>query len=413
MSTIARIELFHVRIPYPQTFYPSWIPGFPQRENRFDLLRVTTEDGVEGISANLAMGEERKGLGAFLGPYLIGEDATDIPAIRQRLREISYLGWRNPWIEAAFWDIKGKIEGMPVCRLLGGEPREVKLYASTGEVRSVEARIDDAHARLEEGFESIKLRVHEQDEAKDIQQIVGVAKALGDRMKIGVDANQGWRVSAIAEAPLWDLARAKRFADACADAGIAWLEEPLPMDDYEALASLREYSRVPISGGEMQPGGLVELRTMMERGCYDIIQPDAMLTAGISECLQIAKLARAHGLIYTPHTWTTGIGFAANLHLMAASGFADEKPLEYPYDPPGYVVEARDGILKRPFHHHAGRIQVPSAPGLGIEIDEWALGRYGRRFFVMDKKRLVFFALRDRGLRAALEIDRHRKARRK
>ncbi len=59
-------------------------------------------------------------------------------------------------------------------------------------------------------------------------------------MKIGVDANQGWRVTVVADAPLWDLARARRFADACADAGVAWLEEPLPMDAYDDLAALTD-----------------------------------------------------------------------------------------------------------------------------------------------------------------------------
>ena len=132
MSTIARIELFHVAIPLPAPFYPSWIPGFPQTENRFTLIKVTTDDGVEGFSAGPALGNERQGLGELLGPYLIGEDATDIDLVQQRLRECAYLGWRNFWVEPAFFDIKGKLAGQPVCRLLGGEPRKVTLYASTG-----------------------------------------------------------------------------------------------------------------------------------------------------------------------------------------------------------------------------------------------------------------------------------------
>lgn len=91
MSKIARIELYHVAIPLPATFYPSWIPGFPQTENRFTLIKAITDDGVEGYSAGPAMGRERAGLGELLGPYLLGEDATDIALIQQRLREVSYL----------------------------------------------------------------------------------------------------------------------------------------------------------------------------------------------------------------------------------------------------------------------------------------------------------------------------------
>lgn len=89
-------------------------------------------------------------------------------------------------------------------------------------------------------------------------------------MKIGVDANQAWRVTAIGDAPLWDLQRAKRFADACAEVGVAWIEETLPMDGYEDLTALTKYSKVPIAGGELHTGALPELKMMIERKCYDI-----------------------------------------------------------------------------------------------------------------------------------------------
>jgi L-alanine-DL-glutamate epimerase-like enolase superfamily enzyme len=411
MTTIARIELYHVRVPLPAPFYPSWIPGFPQTENRFDLIRVITDSGVEGWSAGTAMGRERDGFGNLLGPYLIGEDPTNIPLMQQRLREASYLGWRNWWIEPAFWDIKGKLEGKPVCELLGGKPRRVKVYASTGEVKEPEERIEECLARYEEGFRAIKLRVHDFDEARDIRQVVETAKAVGDRMKIGVDANQAWRVTIIADAPLWDLARARRFADACADVGVAWIEEPLPMDAYDDQAALTAYSRVPIAGGELHTQGLPELKMMIERKCYSIFQPDAMFAGGIAQTFEVTKLCRQHGLTYTPHTWTNGIGFAANLQLMAASGFADEKEIEYPFNPPSWTVEGRDGLLDSPFHHDRGTLEVPDRPGLGIGIDRAALRRYGKRYFVMDRKRLIWFALRDRGLKASREIDATKRAR--
>ena len=411
MTTIAKIELFRIRVPLPATFYPSWIPGFPMVENRFTLIRLTTDDGVVGHSAGPAMSVEHKGLGPLLGPYLLGEDPTDIPLIQQRLREVGYLGWRNWWIEPACWDIKGKLEGKPVCELLGGKPRKIKLYASTGEVKEPAARIEEALARHAEGFTAIKLRVHDFDEAVDIEQVMRTAAAVGDKMQIGVDANQAWRVAIISDAPKWDLARAKRFADACADAGVAWIEEPLPMDAYEDQAALTAYSKVPIAGGELHSQGLPELKMMIERRCYDIFQPDAIFCGGIAQTIEVARLCRQHGLLYTPHTWTNGIGFAVNLQLAAAAGFADEKPLEYPFNPPGWTVEGRDGLLAEPFVHDHGFIDVPDKPGLGFDIDPRALRRYGRRFFVMDKLRLTMFSLRDRGLKVAREIDARRKER--
>ena len=408
---VARIELFHVVVPLPATFRPAWIPGMPSNENRFTLVRITTDDGVEGYSAGPAIGRERAGLGDVLGPYLLGEDAADIGLVQQRLREISYLGWRNWWIEPAFWDIKGKLEGKPVYELLGGKACTIGLYASTGEVKEPEARIDEVEARHAEGFRTVKLRVHDFDEATDIRQVTETAKAVGGRIKLAVDANQGWRVTIIGDSPLWDLKRAKRFADVCSEAGIAWIEEPLPMDDYQALSELTAYSRVPIAGGELHGSGLPELKRMIEDRCYDVFQPDAVFTGGIAQTMEVTRLLHEHGLGYSPHTWTNGIGFAVNLQLFVASGFADERELEYPLAPPGWTVEARDGILQEAFHHNRGSIETPTSPGLGFEIDSRALARYGKRFFVMDRKRLVWFSLKNRGIKASKEIDRARRER--
>jgi D-galactarolactone cycloisomerase len=413
MTTVTRLELYHFAAPLPATFRPAWLPGFPQTENRCTLLRVLTDDGVEGWSAGPAIGRERAGLGDLLGPYLLGEDATDIDAIQQRLREVGYLGWRNWWIEPAFWDIKGKLAGVPVWQLLGGTGAgaTVRVYASTGEVKAPCERIAEAEARAAEGFDTIKIRVHE-DEPSDIAQVRQTAKAVGDRLRIGVDANQAWRVTAVADAPLWDLERAWRFAEVCAEAGVAWIEEPLAMDAWNDLAALTAGTTVPIAGGELHTGAYPELAMMAERRCYDIFQPDAIFTGGIAQTFKLIRRLRELGLRYTPHTWTNGVGFAVNLQLFAASGFAGETALEYPLDPPGWVPEARDAMLSEPFLHDRGDLRVPSAPGLGFTIDPGALRRWGKRFFVMDRKRLIVHALRDRGVRASLEVDRARRARR-
>ena len=410
MSKIACIELYHVRVPLDKPFYPSWIPGYPQTENRFDLIRIVTDSGVEGFSAGPAIANERKGLGSLIAPYLIDVDALDLDLIQQRLREVGYLGVRAHWIEPAFWDIKGKIENKPVYSLLGGKAEKVPLYASTGQVRLPEERVEEVQARYDEGFRSVKLRVHDFDVQKDIKQVEAVCKSMGDKMKIGVDANQAWRVTIVNDAPLWDLERAKYFADACADLGVAWIEEPLPMDDYEAQAALTEYSRVPISGAELHTSGLPEIKMMIERKCYDIYQPDAIMTGGIHQTMEVVKLCKKHGVVYTPHTWTNGIGFAVNLQLMLASGFADQKPLEYPLSPPSWTVEKRDALLQEPFHHDNGTLAPPTLPGLGFQINRRELKKYGKRFFKMGRLGLKFYAVRDKGLKTALEIDRNRKA---
>ena len=409
MSIISQVEMFHVRIPLDKPFYPSWIPGYPATDNRFDLIRITTRDGIQGYSAGPAIASEREGLGNLIAPYLIGHDATDIDLMLQRLREVSYLGVRANWIEPAFWDIRGKLENRPVYQLLGGLNEPVELYASTGEIKDRDSRVFEARKLRDEGFKTIKIRVHEFDVQTDIDHVKAVVDAVGDEMAVGVDANQGWRVTIINDAPLWDLERAKYFADACAEMGVAWLEEPLPMDNYEDLARLTKYSRIPVTGGEIHTNGKSELKMMVEKGCYDIFQPDAIMTGGIAHTLEVAEHCRQHGLKFTPHTWTNGIGFAVNLNVLLASGFNGVKPLEYPVYPPSWTVEKRDGILKQPFHHDQGILHPTHDPGLGFEIDEEKLKKYGKRTFSMNKRKLALYTIKDKGLFTALRLNSNKK----
>ncbi len=409
MSRISCFELYHVRIPLDKPFYPSWIPGYPANENRFDLVKITTEAGVHGYSAAPAIATERSGLGYLIAPYLLGHDATDIDLMLQRLREVGYLGVRANWIEPAFWDIKGKLEDKPVYELLGGTKQSVELYASTGEIKDEDSRVFEARKRLEEGFKTIKIRVHDFDGQKDINHVKAVVDAVGDKMSIGVDANQAWRVTIINDAPLWDLKRAKYFADACADMNIAWLEEPLPMDDYQALTELTRYSRIPITGGEIHTNGKAELKHMVERKCYDIFQPDAIMTGGIQHTLDVAEHCKKYNLGFTPHTWTNGIGLAVNLQVYLASGFVGKKPMEYPINPPSWTIEKRDAILKKPLMHEEGRLWPASAPGLGFEIDPDKLAKYGKKIFSMNKRKLFFYSLKDKGLITSIRLASNKK----
>lgn len=405
---VDRIELYHVAIPLPKPFYPAWIPGYPQTVNRFTLLRLTTDDGVQGLAAGVAFEEEREGLGGLLGPYLIGLDPTDIPTARQRIREASFLGWRNYWIEAAFWDICGKLEGKPVWALLGGqEAGRAEVYASTGEVHPPEQRAEEVLQLREMGFQTVKLRVHSFDPAEDVAQVETVRRAVGSSLHLGVDANQGWRVALVEDAPLWTLERATEFAQACADLDIRWIEEPLDMVAYDEQAELRRRSAVPIAGGEMNDGWH-EFKVMLEKGSYDIYQPDATMGGGIGDAKKVLDACREQGLGYTPHTWTNGLGFLINLQVYAAG--PRDFPIEYPYEPPGWVPEARDGLLANPIEVDAeGTVAVPDVPGLGIELDEEKLARYGQKYFEITSRGIAIKTVRDKGLFAALSLARKRR----
>lgn len=403
---VEKIELYHISIPLPKDFYPAWIPGYPQRFNRSTLIKITTDDGLTGYSAGMAMEEEREGLGTLIGQYLIGQDAERLDEVRQLLREASYLGWRNNWIEAAFWDLLGKKENKPVYELLGGSGGPIQVYCSTGEVHEPERRAEEVLAVREMGFKAVKLRVHDHDPRKDIEQIKAVREAVGDSMVIGVDANQGWPVTIIHKPPIWDLERAARFAKACEEFNIAWLEEPLDMYAFDEMAELRRRTKTPIAGGELTPG-LHEHKILFEKESLDIYQPDSTFS-GIDTAVKVMHEAVRRGLDFSPHTWTNGIGFAINLQVAAAC--PKQKPLEFPYEPPGWLPQYRDGIMKEHFMiDREGCITLPDKPGLGFEIDEQALKQYGRKFFEMTPRGLAIKTIRQRGLLSALKLARQKK----
>lgn len=403
---IAQLDLWHVQIPLAAPFYPSWIPGFPQTDVRFTLLRIRTADGIEGYSAGPAMGREREGIGSLLGPYLLDERADDIPSIRQRVREMGYLGIRIGWLEAACWDVIGKARGKPVHELLGGKGGTLRLYCSTGQVR---CPTDEIKQRFADGFEAVKVRVHAPTLEEDIARITSVREAVGPTARLGVDANQAWRVAAVGPAPLWDYDRALKFCRAAEALNYEWVEEPLAMDDYDGLAKLCREAKVDITGGELNSSGLPEFGVMLEKGCYDVYQPDAVFTGGIADTWRIIQKVKAAGAKYSPHTWTNGIGFAINLQLHAASPFR-EKLLEFPWDGT-WVPEARDGLFKQPFVAEKGGLTVPTLPGLGFEIEPRALARHGVHFHRANKLRLSISTVLDRGLGAAKEAGATRQAR--
>jgi D-galactarolactone cycloisomerase len=168
---IAAIELYHISVPLKETFWPTWIPGYPQTHNRFTLVKLTTDDGIEGYSAGSAMGVEREGLGDLLGGYLLGSDPTDIDRVQSLLKQAGFLGWRNFWIEPACWDIMGKAQGKPVYELLGGTVRPIPVYCSTGEMHEPEKRVDELLAMKQRGYTTAKLRVKNHELKDDIRHI--------------------------------------------------------------------------------------------------------------------------------------------------------------------------------------------------------------------------------------------------
>jgi len=364
---IEALDAWLAHYPLPEPFYPSWIPGYPQTRNSCIIVRLRTDECIDGWAAGVGFLDEAKGIPSILRPFLLGRDPFQVEDFIQIARSGYMLGYKMWFVEAALWDIIGKAAGLPVYKLLGGGPGKVMAYNSFGEIRDPEKRVEDVLKRKEMGFTAVKLRVRSPDMKTDIAQVEAVRKAVGDSMDIMVDANQGWPIHGFAPYPRWTLKRAMDTCKAFEELNVRWLEEPLYKHDYDGYASLRNYTSVPLAGGEFNTD-LHEFRDLLAKGCLDIVQPDVTLAGGILLGKKMAGMSEAYNVEFSPHTWTNGLGFAANLQLMGATPNCPY--CEFPFEEPAWIPEYRDFMLTEPIGiDEHGCVDVPSGPGLGVEMD--------------------------------------------
>jgi len=211
------------------------------------------------------------------------------------------------------------------------------------------------------------VRFHRPDWRDDVAAVAAIRKAVGNKLVLMVDCNQGWRMP-WDPAPSWTLKDALAVARRLEELDIYWMEEPLHRADYDGMAALRKSTAVRIAGGELNRE-LFEFRTLIERGCLDVLQPDAACSGGLTGLARVARMARDHSIAFTPHTWGDGLAVVANVHL--AAGVGGSAYVEFPFDPPEWSLERRDFILARPFLAAAeGWLELSDRPGLGVELDE-------------------------------------------
>ena len=143
---------------------------------------------------------------------------------------------------------------------------------------------------------------------------------------------------------------------------------------------------------------------MFEKDCFHKYQPDAVFAGGIAQVRQVIEACHQHNREYSPHTWTNGIGFYINWNLLLSDPDND-LPLEYPFEPPSWIPEFREGIIDPIIPDKNGYLQPFTRPGLGFEINPKMLRKYGKRF--LSGNRFELKVIRE-GLKTALELKRRR-----
>jgi L-alanine-DL-glutamate epimerase-like enolase superfamily enzyme len=356
--------------PLPAPMHPAWVPGLTLQRRGAIILKIHTDEGIVGLGCpGYAVPPNFE---SWIKPQLIGKDPFAIEQHARMLR-MANTGWG---VEIALWDIIGKAAGQPLYKLWGGYADRVPAYASFVEVRTPDQRAEDVQRIQAEGYQAVKLRLHDWTMKEDLAQVEAVRQAVGDRLAILVDANQAQQPGTPSPepGPVWTEQRAVQTARELERLGVYWLEEPLDRYNFEGLSRLCAAVDILIAGGENNVG-LHEFRWLIEQNCYDLIQVEALRSEGIGQLRKVAALAELHHKLVAPHHGGGGIGLAAHLHLCAA--IPNASYLELWHDPPCMTGDVFQWYLQEPLRIDSdGMIAVPQKPGLGIELDEEKLARY-------------------------------------
>jgi galactonate dehydratase len=345
---ITKLETFFVR--------PRWV-----------FLKVHTDEGLVGWGEPAVEGWSRTVAAAVeeMGRYLIGQDPRRIEHHWQAIYRGGFyrggpvLTSALSGIEQALWDIQGKALGAAVHELLGGRVRDrIRLYAHFGG-QTPQDCAEAARRRAEQGFTALKttpfLAARFVESAEFVAAVVARVAAVRDAVGPGVDVGLDFhgRVSP---------ALAVRLCKALELFAPLFVEEPVPPGDVDALAEVARKTTVPIAAGEriFTRWGF---REVLQKRAAAILQPDVSHAGGILEVRKIAAMAEAYFVAVAPHCPLGPISLAACLQVDACT--------------PNFLCQEQvclgEGYLREPFALRDGHVEVPTAPGLGIEVDEDAV----------------------------------------
>jgi muconate cycloisomerase len=272
-------------------------------------------------------------------------------------------------IDMALHDIKGKALGVPVYQLLGGLSHErVRIAHSLGIMDVGQAR-GEAEAAIAEGIRTIKLKVG-RDPAYDVRIVREIRDVVGSDVDIVVDANQGWPTPKVAI----------RVIRAMEEYGVRYVEQPV--DGLSGMAQVTQTVNTSIMADE-SAWTAFDVMEIAERRAADMISMYTTKPGGLLKAKKLAAVAEAAGFpLNVNGSHETGVGNAANLHLVASTAAVTEAGVfpvttvkgQEPTEMAGRMYE--DDIVTESFKFEAGALLVPDKPGLGVELDPEKIERY-------------------------------------
>ncbi|HEY2416079.1 MAG TPA: mandelate racemase/muconate lactonizing enzyme family protein [Pirellulaceae bacterium] len=338
------------------------------------LVKISTDSGLVGWGETIDVGGTRAVIDTKHRPALLGKNPLEHRKLWRTLWGPSFGDGRAVGgIDIALHDLRGKALGQSIADLYGGRLRDkVLAYASAMNyadgVRPEDQFPSEAAELVKRGYKALKFRSGRFELSRELAVAVKIREAVGKQVRLMTDGNGAFT-----------LPQAVKFGKELEKLDFYCFEEPLPQgQNYAGYEVLCQSLDICIAGGE----GLdsrVAARDHIVKRSFDMIQPDVLLCGGIGEALFIAEMARLWSVQCVPHCWSGVIGIAATLQLLsllpdATFGFSSDQPmlehdlLENPF---------RDELSTKPFQINSqGFVEIPTGPGLGIEINEEVVRRY-------------------------------------
>ncbi|MGH9141594.1 MAG: mandelate racemase/muconate lactonizing enzyme family protein, partial [Vicinamibacterales bacterium] len=333
------------------------------------IIEIHTDQGLIGIGpgVNPAALEAVKA-------YLIGKDPFDVNRHTAMMygggREggVRIAGGRPTGVEIALWDLIGKAANQPLYKLWGGTKDRIMPYSSMFRLGPAQQRADTALKLKGEGWKAIKLKSHYATMKEDVAQIEAVRRACGPDFIITTDANKaGFNAGFQGTRGVpWSFKRALETAREFERLDVFFLEEPLPRFDFERLAELNRLTSVNLAGGEEQNPGVHEFRWLLEKGCFDIVQPEINVQ-GPAVLQKVAVIAESMDKLIMPHLGDGRLSTVCDMHLVAS--WPNAPLLEVGNEGPEGAYQHSYAVFEQPITLASdGYFDLPSGPGLGVAI---------------------------------------------
>ena len=388
MTTISKIETYVLKDTLEKSFFFS---QWEYSERCICIVKITCSDGTYGWGEGYGPANILESGIEFLKAQVLGENPLHNEVIWNKMyRKTLDFARRGVLvasmsaIDIAIWDIRGKLLNQSVGSLLGGVQRKYVVPYATGMYFTEKDNLTkdfevEAKLYLEKGFKAIKMKVG-LGIAKDVNNVKHLRSIIGYDIKLMIDSNHAYTYT-----------EALELSKKLEKYEISWFEEPVSPEFYEQYAELRQKTTIPIAGGECEYLRF-GFHQLLKNKSVDIIQPDICACGGLTEAKRIASLASTYGADIVPHTWGSSIGihvalhFISNLESLPGRMFSPDFLLEFDQT----ENALREQLTFPKLEMKNGKIQVPSSPGLGLEVNEDELHKFANHNIgVVDIKELL------------------------